>query len=157
VHLRGTLHVHSILGRRNRGFLLCDVASLVMYSIDAHQRIVTKSLYRTALPFSIHNGFFSLPFSIFLSLSHWSFYSLFFYLPLARSAVISTVVAVPHWRVRMQQLCSTSVGRGGTCPCCRGCCPPPSPELTSPGSSHWSPAKVHQPHACPLAGINRTK
>ncbi len=29
---------------------LCDVASLVMYCIDAPQRIVTKSLYRTDLP-----------------------------------------------------------------------------------------------------------
>jgi hypothetical protein len=27
-----------------------------MYSIDAPQRIVTKSLYRTALPFSMLNG-----------------------------------------------------------------------------------------------------
>ncbi len=33
-----------------RVFWLCGVTSLLMYSIDAPQRIVTKSLYRTALP-----------------------------------------------------------------------------------------------------------
>ncbi len=33
-----------------------DVASLVMYSIDANLRIVITSLYRTALPFSILCG-----------------------------------------------------------------------------------------------------
>ncbi len=40
----------------DRGFWLCDVTSLVMYCIDVPQRIVTKSLYRTALPFSLLNS-----------------------------------------------------------------------------------------------------
>ncbi len=44
-------------GRGNRGFWLCDVAILVMYCIDAPQMIVTQPVYRTALPFSILNGF----------------------------------------------------------------------------------------------------
>ncbi len=45
--------VHYIIfwGKGDRGCWLCDVASLVMYCIG------TKSLYRTALPFSIINDF----------------------------------------------------------------------------------------------------
>ncbi len=50
-----TGYVTSYLGNGERGFLLCDVASLELYCIDAPQRIVTKVLYRTALPFSILN------------------------------------------------------------------------------------------------------
>ncbi len=41
------------LGWSGRGFWLCNIASLVMYFIDASLRIVTKSLYGTAQPFSI--------------------------------------------------------------------------------------------------------
>ncbi len=43
------------------GFGLCDVASLMMNCIDSIRRIVKKSLYSHALPFSILNG---LPFSL---------------------------------------------------------------------------------------------
>jgi hypothetical protein len=44
-----------IWGIGNRGLSLCNVASLVLYPycIDAPQRIVKKSLYRTAPPYSI--------------------------------------------------------------------------------------------------------
>ncbi len=43
--------VHDIIfgGRWDWGFCTCDVASLVMYCIDAHRKIVTKSLYGTVL------------------------------------------------------------------------------------------------------------
>jgi hypothetical protein len=44
VRLRGTLHYILVEG---------DDASLVMYCINAPHRIVTKSLYTTALPFSM--------------------------------------------------------------------------------------------------------
>ncbi len=40
-------------GREDWGFCLSYVASIVMYCVDAPRRIVTKSLYRTVLPFSI--------------------------------------------------------------------------------------------------------
>jgi hypothetical protein len=39
------------------GFLTLCLASLLMYCIDARLRILTKSLFRTAPPFSILNGF----------------------------------------------------------------------------------------------------
>jgi len=52
--LQGTITLHFEEG--DWGFLLCDVASLGMYCIDAIRRIVTKSLFRTALPFPILNG-----------------------------------------------------------------------------------------------------
>ncbi len=42
--LQGTLHYN--LGEGGLGFVLCDTP----------QRIVTKSLYRTALPFSVLNA-----------------------------------------------------------------------------------------------------
>ncbi len=38
----------------DRGFWLCDVASLVMYCINAPHMIVTISLYRTDLTFSMY-------------------------------------------------------------------------------------------------------
>ncbi len=50
------VHYYIFRGRRYWGFLLFDIASLVMYCNDASLRIVTKSLYRTAPPFSILNG-----------------------------------------------------------------------------------------------------
>ncbi len=43
-------------GGGTTGFWLFDIASLVMYCNDAILRIVTKSLYRTAPPFSSLNG-----------------------------------------------------------------------------------------------------
>ncbi len=47
-----SVQLHYILwGRGDRGFWICNVASLVMYCIDAPQRNVTKSLYMTTLPF----------------------------------------------------------------------------------------------------------
>ncbi len=49
-------YITYILRRVVRGFRLCDIASLVMYCNDASLRIVTKSLYRAAPPFSILNG-----------------------------------------------------------------------------------------------------
>jgi hypothetical protein len=42
-------------------YRLCGVASLMMYSSEASQRIVKKSLYRTAPPFSIYSMSKSVP------------------------------------------------------------------------------------------------
>ncbi len=47
------VHYIIILGKGDCGFWL---SSLVMYSSDAPQKIVTKSLYRTDLPYSILDG-----------------------------------------------------------------------------------------------------
>ncbi len=51
--------VHYIIfwERGDGGFWLCDIASLVMYCIDAPQRIVTKSLDRTPTLFAILKGY----------------------------------------------------------------------------------------------------
>ncbi len=63
--------VHSIIfwEREDRGFWLCDVASLVMYCIDAPPRTVSnsKSLYRTALLFPILNGRYQWHLSVLVS------------------------------------------------------------------------------------------
>jgi hypothetical protein len=56
VRLYGTLYYN--LGpcvRGDQGFWLCDIASLVMYWIDAPERIVTKSLCGAARLYSVYS------------------------------------------------------------------------------------------------------
>ncbi len=51
------VHYFKIWVRKNQGFWLWNIACLLMYRINASLTIVSKSLYGTASPFSILNGF----------------------------------------------------------------------------------------------------